>query len=82
MSKVFVASLSWNTDEGALSKHFSQVGDVEEAVIIKDRDTKRSKGFGFVTFANKGDADRAVQELDNTMLDGRTITVKPAKERS
>jgi len=81
MRKVFVAALNWNTDEDALSNHFSAIGPVEEAIIIKDRDTKRSKGFGFVTFANKEDADRAIQELDNSELDGKTIKVDIAKER-
>jgi cold-inducible RNA-binding protein len=81
MSKVFVASISWNTNENGLRNHFSQVGTVEEAIIIKDRETKRSKGFGFVTFSNQDEANRAVQELDNSMLDGKTLRVNFAKER-
>ena len=81
MRKVFVASLSWNTDENGLANHFSQIGEVEDTVIVKDRETKRSRGFGFVTFANAEDAARAVKELDNSDLDGRTIKVNMAKER-
>ncbi|MCL4361236.1 RNA-binding protein [Candidatus Dependentiae bacterium] len=79
--KVFVASLSWNTDGNSLSKHFSQAGTVEEAVIVKDKETKRSRGFGFVTFASAEEANRAIKELDGSMLDGKTIKVNIAKER-
>lgn len=81
MSKVFVASISWNTNENGLTRHFSQVGTVEEAIIVKDKETKRSRGFGFVTFANPQDAEKAVRELDNSLLDGRNIKVSMAKER-
>lgn len=81
MSKVFVASISWNTNENGLTRHFSQVGTVEEAIIVKDKETKRSRGFGFVTFANPQDAEKAVRELDNSLLDGRNIKVSLAKER-
>lgn len=82
MNKVFVASISWNTNERGLANHFAQVGTVEEAIIIKDRETKRSKGFGFVTFASSDEASRAVKELDNSMLDGKTLKVNFAKERA
>lgn len=81
MRKVFIASISWNTDEAGLSRHFSQIGEVEDVIIVKDRETKRSRGFGFVTFKNANDAAKAVQELDNSSLDGRNIRVNLAKER-
>ena len=81
MRKIFVGSLSWGTEADSLSQHFSAVGTVEEAIVIKDRETKRSKGFGFVTFANQDEANRAVEELDNSLLDGRNIKVSIAKER-
>jgi cold-inducible RNA-binding protein len=81
MRKVFVASISWNTDENGLSNHFSQIGEIEDVVIVKDKETRRSRGFGFVTFTNADDADRAVKELDNSVLDGRNIKVNLAKER-
>lgn len=81
MRKVFVASISWNTKESGLSDHFSQVGTVEEAIIIKDRETQRSRGFGFVTFSNSDEADRAIQELDNSLLDGKNIKVSIAKSK-
>ena len=81
MRKIFVASLSWNTSEEGLRGHFSPIGEIEDAVLIKDRDTGRSRGFGFITFANDEDANRAIQELDNSELDGRNIKVNMAKER-
>lgn len=79
--KVFVGSLSWNTDEKSLSEYFSKVGQVEEAVVIKDRDTGRSRGFGFVTFSEAQDAQSAVEELDGTQLDGRELKVNIARSR-
>jgi cold-inducible RNA-binding protein len=82
MNKLFVASLSWNTDDKSLAQHFSQIGPVKEAIIIKDRETKKSRGFGFVTFENDQDAQRAIQELDNSTLDGKIIKVSMAKERA
>lgn len=81
MRKVFVASISWNTDETGLTNHFSQIGEIEDAIIVKDRETNRSRGFGFVTYKNANDASKAVQELDNSLLDGRNIRVNLAKER-
>ena len=80
-NKVFVASISWNTDNTGLKKHFSQIGTVEDAVIIKDRETKRSKGFGFVTFSSEEEASEAIQKLDNSLLDGKNIRVSLAREK-
>lgn len=82
MNKIFVSSLSWNTDENSLSKHFSPVGTIKEAVVIKDRETKRSRGFGFVTFENSDEAQRAIKDLNNSVLDGKTIKVSIARERN
>lgn len=81
MRKIFVASLSWNTTVEGLKERFGPIGEIEDAVLIKDRDTGRSRGFGFITFANSEDASRAIQELDNSELDGRNIKVSLAKER-
>lgn len=79
--KLFVGSLSWNTSEDGLRQAFEPYGEIEFARIITDRDTGRSRGFGFVTFANRDDAVNAMSELDGTELDGRTIKVNEAKER-
>jgi cold-inducible RNA-binding protein len=78
-SKVFVGNLSWDSTEESMKEHFSQVGTVEEAVIIRDRMTNRSKGFGFVTFSSEEEAQKAIAELNESELDGRNIRVDEAK---
>ncbi|MFK7827213.1 MAG: RNA recognition motif domain-containing protein [Oligoflexales bacterium] len=81
MNKIFVGGLSWNTNEHALENFFSQIGDISECKVITDRETGRSKGFGFVTFANEEDASRAVERFDGTELDGRNIRVNLAEAK-
>jgi cold-inducible RNA-binding protein len=80
--KLFVGSLSWNTDDHSLREAFSPFGEIVEATVITDRDSGRSRGFGFVTFADDEGADKAMSALNNTELDGRTIRVDVAQERS
>lgn len=83
MSKrLFVGGLSWNTDDAALRGAFDRFGAIEDAVVITDRDTGRSRGFGFVTFSDDNGADEAVSSMDGTVLDGRTIKVNEAHERT
>lgn len=77
--KLFVGGLSWDTKDEALAEFFAQIGEVEEAKIITDRVTGRSKGFGFVTMKNAEDADKAIAELNGKELDGRTLTVNKAR---
>lgn len=82
--KLFVGGISWNLTEEELKEAFSKVGEVEEAKIITDRVSGRSKGFGFITMKNPEDADKAVEEMNGVELDGRAITVneaRPQKER-
>jgi cold-inducible RNA-binding protein len=82
--KLFVGSLSWDTNDESLRNAFSDHGEITEAIVISDRDSGRSRGFGFVTFADDEAADKAVAALNGTQLDGRTIRVDvaQAKERS
>ena len=80
--KLFVGSLSWNTDDHGLREAFAPHGEITEAVVITDRDSGRSRGFGFVTFADDEAADKAVAALNQTELDGRTIRVDVAHERN
>ena len=80
--KLFVGGLSWGTDDQRLHTAFSAHGDITEAKVVNDRDTGRSRGFGFVTFANAASADAAVAALDGTDLDGRSIRVNEAQQRS
>ena len=82
--KLFVGSLSWGVNDDSLRDAFSVHGEISEAVVISDRDTGRSRGFGFVTFEDDDAGDKAVAALNGTELDGRTIRVDvaQAKERS
>jgi RNA recognition motif-containing protein len=80
--KLFVGGISWNTSEAGLREAFERFGEVVEATIVVDRDTGRSRGFGFVVFAADGDALKAVEALNGTELDGRPIRVDEARERS
>lgn len=82
--KLFVGNIDWNTSEEELTQLFSQHGQVDECIIVKDRMSGRSRGFGFVTFANDADADAAVSALNGNDLNGRAIVVneaRPPKER-
>ncbi|KDQ21271.1 hypothetical protein BOTBODRAFT_81903, partial [Botryobasidium botryosum FD-172 SS1] len=74
-------SLSWGTKDEDLREAFSAYGQVQDAIVIMDRETGRSRGFGFVTFSNANEADAAIQGLDNQDLGGRTIKVNLANER-
>jgi len=82
--KLFVGSLSWDTTDDGLHAAFSPYGEISEAIVISDRYTGRSRGFGFVTFNDDEAADKAIEALNGTELDGRTIRVDvaQAKERS
>ncbi len=79
--KLFVGNLSWNTGENDLRDHFSVFGQIEECRLITDRETGRSRGFGFVTFTDADSANNAIAELDGRELDGRPLKVNQAKER-
>ena len=79
--KLFVGGLSWNTTQEGLREAFERFGALEEVKIITDRDTGRSRGFGFVTFTDDAAAQGAIDELDGTSLDGRSITVSEARDR-
>lgn len=78
---IFVAKLSFDTTSEDLESAFAQFGTVDSAKVIMDRDTGRSKGFGFVEMADDDEAYAAIDALNETELDGRTIVVKKAKPR-
>jgi len=82
MAKLFIGGLAWHTDDTTLRTKFEEFGQVEEAVVVKDRDTGRSRGFGFVKFANEADADSAISAMNNVEFDGRTIRVDKATDRA
>ena len=79
-NKLFIGSLPWSITNESLAELFAKYGEVTEAIVITDRDTGRSKGFGFVTFAREEDAQKAL-EMDGKEVDGRTIVVNIAKPR-
>ena len=79
--KLFVGGLSWGTTDDVLREGFEQFGEVVDAKVITDRDTGRSRGFGFVTFADAAAAGEAVQAMDGASFDGRTINVNEAHDR-
>ena len=76
--KLFVGNLSFQTTESEISSTFETCGAVESVTIITDRDSGRSKGFGFVVMAEDG-ADKAIAQLNGSQLGGRALTVNEAK---
>jgi RNA recognition motif-containing protein len=77
--KLFVGGLSFSTSSDRLREIFAGVGSVESASVVTDRDTGRSRGFGFVEMATPEEAEQAISRLNGTSLDGRTIQVEKAK---
>ncbi|KAL3724547.1 hypothetical protein ACJRO7_029684 [Eucalyptus globulus] len=80
-SKLFVGGLSYGTDDHSLKDAFSSFGEVVEARVITDRDSGRSRGFGFVSFSSDESASSAVSAMDGQDLQGRNIRVSYATER-
>ena len=79
-SNVYVGNLSWNVTEDELKAHFESIGPVAKARIILDKETQRSRGFGFVEFQTDADAQKALT-LDGTDFDGRTLRVNLANRQ-
>ena len=77
--KLFVGGLSFSTSTERLREVFEQAGAVESAAVVTDRDTGRSRGFGFVEMATAAEADTAVKKLNGQEVDGRTLKVELAK---
>ena len=81
-TKLFVGSLPWSVNDQKLKETFEQHGSVLSAKIIMDRDTNKSRGFGFVEMENSTDASKAIKALNDSEIDGRNIVVNEAKARS
>jgi hypothetical protein len=79
--RLFVGGLSWDTNAGELRKVFADIGEVVDAVIVTDRATGDSRGFGFVTMADRKVATKAMRELGGFEIDGRSIRIDIATER-
>lgn len=80
-TRLFVGGLAWATTNDSLRSAFEKYGAISDVNVIKDRETGRSRGFGFVTYEEEQDADEALKEMNNTELEGRTIRVDKAGER-
>lgn len=79
---IFVGNLPFTASESDLRGLFAEYGDIESVAIITDRDTGRSRGFGFVELGAEARANDAIRDLDGTSIDGRNIKVNQAKPRS
>ena len=81
-TKLFVGSLPWSVDDQKLQEAFEEHGEVVSAKVVKDRETGRSRGFGFVEMASQDSANSAITALNNAQLGGRNIVVNVAKPRT
>ena len=81
MANLFIGSLAYATTDESLEAFFATVGPVKSARVITDRDTNRSKGFGFVEFEDEANNQKAIDELNGKELDGRAINVSIAKPK-
>lgn len=81
-TNLYVGNLTFDTDSAQLEQLFAQHGSVSRAQVITDRDTGRSRGFGFVEMDNDAEAQAAIEALNGQQLNGRQLTVNQAKERS
>lgn len=79
--KLFVGGLSWGTDDASLRAAFAQYGEIVEAKVVTDRDTGRSRGFGFVSYTDEAAAQGAQAKMNGATLDGRAIKVDLAHDR-
>ncbi len=80
-NKLYVGNLPYTVTDQDLRDMFSQAGELQDAVVIVDRDSRRSKGFGFVEFVNEADAQKAIEMFHNHELQGRPLTVNVARPR-
>ena len=78
-AKLFVGNLDYTVTSEELKKIFSEFGNVIDAVVITDRETRRSRGFGFVEFGSEEEAKKAISEMNGKPVNGRNINVNEAK---
>ena len=79
--KLYVGNLSFQTSSEDLQQLFAQAGTVESATVVEDRDTGRSRGFGFVEMASKEEGEKAIEQFNGTDFNGRNLTVNEARPR-
>ena len=80
--KLYVGNLSYDATTDSLRTAFEPFGEITDAIVLTDRETGRSRGFGFVTFSEAEDGDKAIAEMDSKELDGRPLKVNEARERA
>ncbi len=83
-SKLYVGNLSFDTTDQGLEQSFSEYGEIVSAIVVRDRSTDRSRGFGFVEFSQEADAQKAKEAMNGKELDGRALKVdeaRPPRER-
>lgn len=81
MAKLFIGSLAWGTDADSLRDAFAKYGEVTDSFVCRDRETGRSRGFGFITYSDEACTQSAIDEMDGYNLDGRSIKVDRASDR-
>ncbi|KAG0256825.1 hypothetical protein DFQ27_005474 [Actinomortierella ambigua] len=81
-NKVYVGNLSWRTTDDTLRAAFERSGAITDVAIMRDRDTNRSRGFGFVTFSDQAGAEKAIAQFNDVEFDGRVLQVNLAVQRS
>ena len=79
-TKIFVGGLAWATTDESLRQAFESCGDVTDAKVVMDRETGRSRGFGFVTFADSTGCQKALDSMNGALVDGRPVRVNEANE--
>jgi len=79
--KIYVGNLPFSMDNDALMELFKQYGEVDEAAVVTDRDTGRSRGFGFVTMPDGGEANKAIEAVNGQEVDGRELKVNEARPK-
>jgi RNA recognition motif-containing protein len=80
--KLYVGNLPYSATDSSLQQHFSQVGTVESAKVIMDRDSGRSKGFGFVEMSSDQEATAAIEKLNGQQMDGRPLNISEARPQA
>lgn len=80
--KLFIGNLPYSVGDGELRDLFADFGNIEDCVVITDRESGRSKGFGFVTYSEQNSADKALDQMGNYEYEGRNLNVKPANPRN
>ncbi len=81
-TNIYVGNLAFSTDSAALQQIFTEHGEVTSAQVVEDRDTGRSRGFGFVEMSSADEAQKAISTIDGSTVDGRQLKVNIAKERT